>query len=85
MKKLKYSEELYEDRTNGMNESAEAAINALSEQRSQLSDLEDEDFSPNVKQDMKTDIGNLGLGIYKKKRNTKRKGKGKKRSSRKKR
>jgi hypothetical protein len=34
---------------------------------------------------MKTDIGNLGLGIYKKKRNTKRRGKGKKRSSRKKR
>lgn len=53
--------------------------------RKTLSDLEDEDFSPNVKQDIERDMGNLGVGIYKKKRKTKRKGRGKKRSSRKKR
>jgi hypothetical protein len=45
--------------------------------RKTLSDMEEEDFSTDVKEDMKTDIGNLGVGIYKKKRRTKRNGRGK--------
>jgi hypothetical protein len=59
--------------------------------RKTLSDMEEEDFSPSVKQDMKTDIGNLGVGIYKKKTKpktktkTKRKVKRRKNYSRKKR